>query len=448
MLTLENGRKILNPIELKSHIKHEKVKGSWGDIKWLFNIYRNKYFKKGKNLVSLSYFLLRDVDEVYSFSRGKTLENYQKNHIEKIRTYNQGIKKILKRCKKSHFNITVRIYCDITTINILEQFLDLHNIELYCYFIPKFFEEKRLCHAGFFGTLMRYLPLFEHKYHNEGEWNTVTISDIDTQFYTEYNLMTYFIKHPRLPNILYKNRGCYYVTPRVLHQNANIPEISVISSFISQRKPKNLQILINFLNECILNESPKYKKLLNKYLPFDLSKKFLKGRLEYGVDEYFMNIYYIKYAYLEENKPISEAFVNDTSFGINNWLFILMNDPNLKLKNPKLFESFLLFNIQLFFDKSFKIPVYKDPYELLNIIGDRFYADGYYKKQYPLEVYQKVVDYIYRVGPEELNIDPRIMTCFNRGLIRHNDSTVIKVVKPNPSYPKYTETIFDVYKHN
>ena len=85
MLTLENLKKIAFPIHKTQYISHEHIQGKWDNIQWLFNIYRNKNFKKGKNLVSVSYFLLMEIDEVYSFARGKSLQNYQKNHIEKIK---------------------------------------------------------------------------------------------------------------------------------------------------------------------------------------------------------------------------------------------------------------------------------------------------------------------------------------------------------------------------
>jgi len=447
MLTLENLKKIAFPIHKNQYISHEHIKGKWDNIQWLFNIYRNKNFKKGKNLVSVSYFLLMEIDEVYSFARGKSLQNYQKNHIEKIKIYNRGINDIIKKSARSDLDITVRVYCDFTTINILQRFLKFPNVELYYYFVPKFFDTTRLSHIGFFGTVMRYLPLFNLKNHNENDWETVTISDIDTIFLTEYALLSYYVKNPKLPNIMFKNRACYYVSSRILAQDLPIPEISVISSFIIQRDTQDSKIFFDFLQNCLLDGCDIYKNAIGKYLPFNLKERPMQGRLEYGVDEYFMNVFFIPKCYLDKNLPIAEAFVADKYFGVNSWLFIVMSDKDLKIKNPKLMEEFLYFVAKLFFPVGYKFPKYKDVKELINIVGDKFYNDQIYRIQFPIEKYEAVENFVKKHGPEELNMDPRIMSCFKRGKERYPDSTVIKIVYPDPKYPKFIEKTVDIIPH-
>jgi len=148
MITLENLKKIVSPIHL-NNITMERFQGRWDNVQWMFNIYKNSQFKKGKNLVSLSYFLLREIDDVYSFARGKKLEEYKKEHAQKIQTYNKGLKTIINTCSKSNLDITVRIYCDITTIDLLQDFLRFPNVELFYYFIPKLFEGETMSHYGF-----------------------------------------------------------------------------------------------------------------------------------------------------------------------------------------------------------------------------------------------------------------------------------------------------------
>jgi len=446
MITLENLKKIVSPIHL-NNITMERFQGRWDNVQWMFNIYKNSQFKKGKNLVSLSYFLLREIDDVYSFARGKKLEEYKKEHAQKIQTYNKGLKTIINTCSKSNLDITVRIYCDITTIDLLQDFLRFPNVELFYYFIPKLFEGETMSHYGFLGTLLRYLPLFKTDFHNSGEWETVSINDIDTVYITEFTLINYYIKTPKLPNILYLNRACYYVAPRILHQNTLIPELSVISSFIIQREPQDFAVFLDFLSNCIIRECEKYKKLLNKYLPFDLKEKPFGGRLEYGVDEYFMNVFFIRRCYLDKNLPIAEGFNRDNTFGIVNWLFILTNEKDLKINNPKLLSEFLHLIVDLFFPKDYSFPKTENLPEIINIIGNDFWNMRINKKEFSLETYRKIVDFIKKYGPEELNIDPRIMPCFERSLTRHINSLVIKVVKPDPTYPKYTEKTYEIIRY-
>jgi len=75
--------KIMMPMEIIENIVNERILGKWGNIPYFFNIYRNRYFKKGINLISLSYFSMDKPDALYAEQRGIKLEEYEKENKKK-----------------------------------------------------------------------------------------------------------------------------------------------------------------------------------------------------------------------------------------------------------------------------------------------------------------------------------------------------------------------------
>ena len=451
MISSKNKKRLFEP--LTNNYQEKMINGDWDGIKWFFHIYRSNNFKKGDNLISVSYFIKHSADDIYSYQRGKkNKKNYEKEHEEKIKKYEKGIKDIIEESKKLSLNVNVRIYCDITSIHNVEKFLVYDNIELYFYIFPDFFDIKNLCHYGFFGTLIRYFPLFKLDFHNNEEYFTTTIMDIDTNFYNEGLLMNFYINKLKsdknLPNIIYKNRACYYVSPRVIHMDLDTIYFSVISSFIIQHKPQPFDCFIDFIKNCLIKPCKKFEYLLEKYLPFNLTKRPLGGRLEYGVDEFFMNVFFMKKNYFDKNLPILEIFLSDKSFGVNEWLYELLSASNLKIKNPDLVIKFLFLVVKLFFPKNYKVPKFNDVYELIKIIGNEFYDKKYYTKVYPENKYRKVIDFVEKYGPEELNMPKQILVCLERSIERNPFKTIIRIVKPDPVYPKFKEEFFDEVKKN
>lgn len=449
MFTKEKLQKIMNPIQMNEHINEENISGKWGEVKWFFHIYRNRYFKKGVNLISLNFFMMENIDEVYSAQKGKTLENHKKNHIEKIKKYTIGLDKIIRNNKKINLYTTVRIYCDVTSAHLVEKYLRNKYVEIYVYFFPDFFDSNNLIHYGFFGTLVRYLPLFKLEKHNEGEWNTTTILDIDIKYFDEPILMKYFMNKKQTPNIMFRNRACYYMIPRLKYMNLELPYFSVISNFIIQKQPQKLEIFTDFLNNCLLKSCPQYDKLLVQYFDFksnkkiNLSKRPLQGKLEYGVDEYFINAYFIKKCYFDNNKEILEVFVRDNRFQFYEWISYLKNE---KIKNPELLEKFLLVLMKISVDKT--ITGYKNIGELIEKINNYLYFGNkeHFKKEYSDSYFKQIYDIISKIGPDKLNMPDNILLCLKRYTNKVNDKLVVRIVKPNPKYPEFKEDIFSIIR--
>lgn len=443
----ETIEKIINPIERKEYTVDEYIYGKWDNIKWAFHIFRNKNFIKKNNLLVFSFFLLKQVDEVYAYSRGeKNFKN--KAYQKKLDSYFMGINTIINKLKQSNLDINLRMYCDITTAKILEKYLDLDFVELYIYFFPQFFDFNKMCHYGFFGTLVRYIPFFKLKYHNDNEWKTTTVVDIDTNFINEFKLLEYFFdlmnKETNLPNIFYRNRLCYYLLSRLNFLDIDPPYFSIISNFVLQRNPIDIKIFTDFLQNCVLQPCEDYEKVVKKYLPINLSKQPMGGRLEFGVDEFFMNEFFLKGYYYKNNLDIMLNTVGDCGGGITDWIFYLIMN-HVKLDKPELVEQFLKVFISLFFPPNYQIPEYSSVYDLINIIDKYMYKKDkgkkyqFYRVIQEKEKYDKLIEIIRKIGPENLNMNPKIYYCIEKTAIAEPEAIVIKIVKPNPKYPAFKE---------
>lgn len=447
MITKEE---IIDPISV-DNIKDEKIVGNWGKIKYYFRIYRSKKFEKGDNLISLSFFMLKEVDDLYAYQRRKsTKEEYEKDHKKKVKKYLDGLKNLIWQVKKQPIKYTIRIYCDITTIKYSQRYLSEPNVELYMYFFPQFFNMYNGTHIGFFGTLIRYLPLFKLEHHNDKEWETTTIMDLDLRFNNELKLMKYYVNRVKmqhvLPNIMFQTSSCYFTNTRMKYLKMYPSIFTIISSFIIQKTPENFGIFKNFLEDLLKDKFYNYNRVLDSYLGQRKEGRLMKGRLEYGVDEYFINKLFLQKLYLDKNRSFLEVFIeNKMGYGLVQW-FSDLRTGNVKIKNERLLEQFIKVYVALFFPKNYIIKPYNNIHQLIEEVGEDSYQFKMSFQELDVVKYDKLKDIIRKVGPEKLNMNRYMLICMERSLKYPDDRISILLVKPNPAYPKYDENAIDYIK--
>jgi hypothetical protein len=168
------------------------------------------------------------------------------------------------------------------------------------------------------------------------------------------------------------------------------------------------------------------------------------GRLEFGVDEFFMNEFFLKGYYYKNNLDIMLNTVGDCGGGITDWIFYLIMN-HVKLDKPELVEQFLKVFISLFFPPNYQIPEYSSVYDLINIIDKYMYKKDkgkkyqFYRVIHEKEKYDKLIEIIRKIGPENLNMNPKIYYCIEKTAIAEPEAIVIKIIKPNPKYPAFKE---------
>lgn len=422
------------------------LSGEWGTVKYSFTIYKNKEYIKGDNLISTCFFMLKEITPKYAKIRLKTLNELKEGHSEKVKRYTDGLKKLIAKTKtKNVDNITytIRVYCDITTFEYLKQYLIYKNIELYLYHFPQFFDKKMNCHFGFFGTLMRYFPLFKLENHNNGEWNTTTVLDLDLHFRKEFKVMKYYlnkISSKDTVNILFQSYRCYFLLQRMINIKLNPPYITICSSFIIQKTPQDFAIFKYFLENLLKEKYNNYNNLVKTYINNG-------SRYEYGVDEYFINKLFLQKMYIEKNKSLYEVFRKETG-GVK-ILVDYLNDYEGKFQNEGLIKKLLYNIVKYYFPFNYKIIPYKNIKEFIQNIKDAIRELN--PKYISEKRYKKLYDIISKLDFEKLNL-PKIFNslfphCISRTIQLNNNNDVnILLVSPNPTYPNFTEKIVAGFK--
>jgi len=288
------------------------VKGKWDDVEYIFYIYDAK--RKSDKIFSVVFFIIKDSNKLEIYKKG--LIDLIYNVTEKLPEYN------------------IRIYYDVTSANFVKQFLNKFNVELYMYHFPQFFDKENMKHFSHFGTLIRYLPLFNF---DEHKVKRTIIFDIDNNLSgNPLKLIKYFNKSDK--KLIYRSRFCY-LEDRIIKINMK-KLYPIISSLVCQYDVLPKEIFINFINKCLLNECDRYSKFI-----MDVHQNKNK-KYTYGIDEYFMNYDYLNY-YIDNNIPFTASYFNyDARKGIVLWLEN-MDKNKITNRNKKLIdELYKIYNVK------------------------------------------------------------------------------------------------------
>jgi hypothetical protein len=243
----------------------------------------------------------------------------------------------------------------------LKDFLVNNNVNITHYKDDRFLKDGE--HDGTYGSLMRFIPLFEKKY------ETVYISDIDMKYY-ELKMIKYYYD-------IYEKKKCMsmifkyfiYNKPWI---NKKIKINMLAGMFITKQKFK-IKILENFINK-ILENKIDLKDFIN-----NPKNKYKKSKFPYGIDEYFCNFYLTK-----------EMFKNDILkiriFNIESILNKNYHEKNYKyeklrkeLKNKTKEE----------YHKNKDIQIYELKKKILNKINDEKYIEYVSKTKKCLNKFNK-----------------------------------------------------------
>ena len=241
------------------------------NIECIWKIYKKEGEKKNYNIISISYFSKKD------------------KSAEKKKKYFEGLKKLYFLMKKILPHYILRIYCDQSVIsNILTFYhkVNKEHIEIFQYNIP-FLQESNnsSIHKGTTGTLWRFLPLLKTKLHH---CDKKLVLDIDT-FYNDIYLK--LIKDLETKNekvyFMYRSHPYYYQHKRLSCVEGVIDFEFLVAHFIYQSNEIDYSIFSNFLERYLVNISNKNKDKIIK-------KCEMISEFEYGIDETFMNEYFLE----------------------------------------------------------------------------------------------------------------------------------------------------------
>ena len=280
---------------------------------------------------------------------------------------------IISNFKNIFINYRLRIYHDNTVINILNDIFNniknediINSIELYEYDIEIFRdEENNFYHKGTIGTLIRLLPLFDNEYHKVDK---CFILDIDNKLDNKRIKIIEYLNNNDNIKMAYHSRLCYKLYKRLLciDKNTLTP---IMANFIYQSSinlPYNIFSL--FLKRLYIKNNSKLMNLLN--IKFELENIY-----EYGIDEIFLNKYYLKFFYVNKIEIFIILFRTNVLSGFNN---ILIQYQNNKYKYDKVYN--FMFN----FLKLIKLDTKDEIIDLneINTINNEHFILNSFKNNY------------------------------------------------------------------
>ena len=216
---------------------------------------------------------------------------YLENSYKNVSKYIYGLNELVKFIDK-HKNYVLRIYYDDSIFEneeytkLLDTFMLNQKIELINFSCSKFIVENH--HIGTFGTMLRFLPLFE-----KSDYKIIYISDIDD---INYDHIYYSIKKIRkMPHniflITHSNYGKHY---EYLFDNKM--GFTALANIYIKKFRFNIDILLNYLTMFIQDNNTICKtieEINKKKIQFNANvNKY--ALCTYGIDELFLNLYMLK----------------------------------------------------------------------------------------------------------------------------------------------------------
>ena len=304
-----------------------------------------------ENIISCSFFYIKDVEDKYTESLSKFILDFKKNYFKDTK-------------------YKIRLYYDITTKTLVEsRFKDIDYVQLYFYHFPHFFSKKNKSHYGLFGTIVRYFPFFSIPNHQA---KNCWVFDIDGELKKfNYNIIDYVHKNKEI-KLFHKTRLNYLSDRIILIKNRSY--FSMLGGFMYQQSPISSNIITNFLNS--INSKDK-TNIYNEYLKelIAVMKKRLKLKMfynkrinlnmapfQYGVDEYFINRDFYNY-YKNNNIPIHTIFYHtDILTGIK------MHSDLLRLNEIKITPILKTYMNKVYYiiNKNIKINSVEEYYNLID----------------------------------------------------------------------------------
>jgi hypothetical protein len=200
-----------------------------------------------------------------------------KDSYRTFEKYIYQLDKLVKDIQKYAPFVNLRIYVDVSTQYLAEKYKE-DFVEVVFYECEPFLTEDKKFHDGTFGSLVRFLPCFEH----DKKYDYICISDIDVS--VRMNIQKKYFDKMKEENaqISYHSTLCYK-KPWI---KIDYPIIN-LRFITSVRFPKKM--LTDYLQDVV---DKKYEKERFEILEYNLKsgKKFSEDTLfPYGFDELFTN---------------------------------------------------------------------------------------------------------------------------------------------------------------
>lgn len=216
---------------------------------------------------------------------------YLENSYKNVSKYINGLTKLVEFINLYKY-YTLRIYYDdsifenLDYANLYIEFKTNKHIELINYKCTQFIINNNNNHIGTFGTLIRFLPLFE-----KSNYDYIYISDIDDK---NYEYIDFYIKQiSKKPYQIYLINTHNY-GKRYYNYLENKFNFTAIANIFVKKYRFNIKILLDYLELLSNQNNLIYKKLEEINIKFFSNNINKYALYTYGIDEYFLNKYMLK----------------------------------------------------------------------------------------------------------------------------------------------------------
>lgn len=268
--TVSNPSKKLFHALFKSNHSDSVILQNIGTLYYNYSLNSTKTY----NVISMSLFIMKDM--------------YKTFHM-----YIDGARKIATHYKKYFPNFILRVYFDGSLFSHAKSrkfLLWMHNSgqQLVMYDCPKF-KSDSTHHQGTFGTLMRYLPYFQHV---QNDVKCSFVIDADTYVYDKTKFLFYLEYYGKLTQRFIHSRAQFMREHWVVCMSENHirwvinPSDFVLGSTNASKMRLPMDLLSDFLTRDVYEIPKKHTSLYKKCMCY---KKKNHPIFWYGIDEYFLS---------------------------------------------------------------------------------------------------------------------------------------------------------------
>lgn len=334
-----------------------------------------------------------------------------KTKYRNAEVYTKGLITQLEYLDTVDENFVYRLYVDESIIDnefwveAMEEFVKRDYTEVYEYDYPPVKDGSY--HNGTFGTMMRFMPLFETK--KEKDWDMMTCIDVDMEL-DKYDLFGDLnIFKEKEQKFMMKTPMCYHLRGHRKNMKVALKhKMAVIALGFASKMTFNKKLMTDFLKD--FNSDTDLYRYYKEEVEFNRSdtEEHLKvDRFTYGVDEYFLTDILLALI-IKEKIPIAMF-----DYPANFYLFLkeIREDNNffedIDEKRRHLWDELLRKILGKFYDEN-KTTRQNFNFVLKNSIC---YVNNFHNKMCR-KLSQHIVKIFKRNQAKLYGLDPEIKKCF------------------------------------
>jgi len=201
-----------------------------------------------------------------------------------------------------------------------------------------------------------------------------------------------------------------------------------------------------------LNDNELYNNLLKNYLEIDFGRRVFGGKLEYGVDEFFINYVFLNQCYLIRNLDFLVVMLRETFGGVLEWLKHLRQMiPRPRIENTTITNQFLNEIVRLIFPPKISIPKTLNINDKIDWVAEQFYSQNLIKSHRKIDetqIIQNIISILDQQNMKVLNNFTEFYSSITTNLQINSNEYNVYLIQARNQYPRHSiKTIATIYRN-